>query len=95
MDARLLTRGTNLLLVAVVGMGAGHLIMPARPGAGAGARAAFVALVAGSGAVAGARERAIAREYGTRTFAARWPWLVAGAVVALLLAGVAWYMVHG
>lgn len=94
MDARLLTRCTNVALVTVVGMGAAHLLMPSRPDSGVAGRAAFGALVAGAGVVAGLRERAVTLEYGVGVSAAAPVWGAAGAGAALVLAALAWYVVH-
>ena len=96
MDARRLVRATNAALVAGVGMGAGHLLMPARTGTPAGIRALFVACVAGSGALAAWRERSIGAEYRDGPMpGAPWLWLAAGALAALTLAALAWWVVHG
>jgi hypothetical protein len=95
LDARLLTRLTNVALVAVIGMGAGHLLLPARAGAGPAARAGFVVSVALAGALAAWRERR-AHEYarGRPPRGAPALWLGGGALVALLLATLAYYVVH-
>jgi hypothetical protein len=95
MDARLLTRCTSTALVVVAGMGAGHLLMPVRAGASVAARAGFVVVVALAGAVAAARERTISAEYRGAPPGAVLPWVGAGAALALVLAGLAWYLVHG
>lgn len=96
MDGRLLTRITNAGLLATVGMGAGHLLMPARATAGLAARAAFIASVAGTGALAGWRERR-AREYDGDELVrgAAWVWVTWGILSALLLAWFAFWLMHG
>ena len=96
MDARLLVRITNLALVATVGMTTGHLLMPSRPGTSATAKAAFVASVAASGSLAAWRERREA--VFARGAAVRGPlaaWLATGAIAALVLAAIAWWLMHG
>ena len=96
MDARRLVRATNVALVAAVGVGAGHLLMPVRAGASLSARVTFVASVAGAGALAAWRERSIGAEYRDSPLPGGVGlWLAAGAGVALLLAALAWWLVHG
>ena len=96
MDARRLVRATNAALVAGVGMGTGHLLFPARPGATMGSRALFAASVAGAGAIAAWRERSIGAEYrGGPMPGALWAWSASGACVALVLAALAWWVMHG
>ena len=95
MNARHLTRATNALLVVGTGMVAGHLLMPARVDAGLARRVAFVGLLAASGALAGWRERgALAWERDAPAPRARL-WMPVGAMAALLLGALAWYVVHG
>jgi hypothetical protein len=91
-DERVLTPTTSVLTVLVVGMVAGHVLMPARPGAGLAAQAEFVAAVAATGALGGWRTG--------RVFGRRGSWRIvvavaAGALLALGLAGVAYVIVHG
>lgn len=95
MDARLLTRITNVALVAVAGMASAHLLMPTRPGATVVRRVAFIGIVALSGMLAGWRERRIAAEYRGAAVLHPAAWMPAGAAVALLLALVAWWLMHG
>jgi hypothetical protein len=95
LDARLIARLTNVALVAGVGMGAGHLLLPARADAGPAARAGFIASVALVGALAAWRERgALTYARGSTPCGAPTLWLAGGAVVALLLATLAYYVVH-
>jgi hypothetical protein len=95
LDARLLTRLTNVALVAVVGMGAGHLLLPARAGAGPAARAGFVASVVVVGALAAWRERdALEYARGSTPRGAPALWLAGGAFLAFLLAALAYHVVH-
>jgi hypothetical protein len=96
LDARLLTRLTNVALIAVVGMGTGHLLFPARADAPPAARAGFVAALSLAGALAARRERdALAWERGSTPRGAPVLWLVGGALAALLLAALAFRIVHG
>lgn len=96
MDARLLVRLTNTALVAAAGMTAGHLLMPARPTATPLARAAFVGIVAASGALAAWRERREALfAHGPAVRGRIGLWLATGAIAALLLAAIAWWLMHG
>jgi hypothetical protein len=96
LDARLLTRLTNVALVAGVGMATGHLLVPARPGTGPLARAGFVASVALVGALAAWRERrALAYSSGIPPRGGLALWLAAGTLGALLIAALAYYVVHG
>ncbi|MDB4880297.1 MAG: hypothetical protein JWL60_1743, partial [Gemmatimonadetes bacterium] len=57
MDARLLTRCTNLVLVGIVGMTAGHVAMPSRAGAAWGRWLLVATALATAGGIAGWRER--------------------------------------
>jgi hypothetical protein len=95
-DARLLTRITNTMLVAVAGMTAGHLLRPSLADATAARRSGFVAIVAASGALAAWRERSARDEerQSPSPGGAVW-WMVAGAIAALALAWIAYFMVHG
>ena len=96
MDARLLTRLTNAGLLAVVGMGTGHLLMPARAGAAIGARLTFVASVAGTGALAAWRERrSRENDAGEEVRSPQPLWLAGGAAAALALAWIAYRIAHG
>ncbi|MEP6618347.1 MAG: hypothetical protein ABJE47_03490 [bacterium] len=96
MDGRLLTRLTNAGLLAGVGMGVGHLLMPARVSAGMTSRMAFVALVAGTGSLAAWRERRARENYSDeRLRGAPWVWLAGGASIALGLAAIAYWLMHG
>ena len=88
-------RVTNVALVAIVGLAAGHLLMPVRVTAEPARRLAFLALVASAGAVAGLRERSITAEYEGRAPVALFWHLAGGAVAALVAAALAWYLVHG
>jgi len=93
-DARLLTRCTNVGLVAVVGMTAAHLSMPIRPGASWGARLAFGLALAAAGGLAGWRERREAVFDRGPARHAPGAWVACGAAVALLAGAVAWAGVH-
>ena len=96
MDGRLLTRITNAALLAVVGMGVGHLAMPARADAGAASRAGFVGCLLGAGALVGWRERRARENYGDEVVrGAQWAWMTWGAVTALGLAWLAYWLMHG
>jgi hypothetical protein len=96
MDARLLTRLTNAGLLAGVGMGGGHLLMPARAGASVLSRLTFVASMAGTGALMGWRERRARELDGDENVAGAQPlWIVGGAVSSLLLAWLAYRIAHG
>jgi hypothetical protein len=95
MNARLLTRGTNVLLVSITGMTAGHMLMPARPDAGLMRRAGFVLLLALAGAMAGWRERRGREEDAPAPVPYPALWMPLGAVSALALGAVAWLIVHG
>ena len=54
-----------------------------------------MALVAGAGAIAGLRERAVTAEYEGRAPVALFWHLAGGAVLALSAAAIAWYLMHG
>lgn len=96
MDARLLARAGNVLLVVSVGMAAGHLAMPARPTASWAQRLAFVAALTGAGAVAGWREgREAALDRGLAGAPRPARWVVGGIAAALVSAGAGWGVVHG
>lgn len=95
MNVRDITRLTNAGLLLGVGMGGAHLLMPARAGVGLVARIVFYASMAGTGALAGWRERR-ARELdgdedvpGDQSL-----WIAGGAFLALGLAWVAYTVAH-
>jgi hypothetical protein len=95
-NVRNLTRLTNAGLLAAIGMGSGHLLMPARAGAGMLSRLTFVAAMAGTGALAGWRERRARELDGDENVPGAQPlWIVGGAVWALVLAWIAYRIVHG
>ncbi len=95
MNVRVLTRLTNAGLLAGVGMGSGHLLMPARAGATMVARLAFVASMAGAGALAGWRERRARELDGDEDGLGAQPlWIVGGAVSAITLAWLAYKIAH-
>ncbi|MDB4916504.1 MAG: hypothetical protein JWM95_4148 [Gemmatimonadetes bacterium] len=95
MDARLLTRLTNAGLLAGVGMGVGHLIMPARAGTALLSRLTFVASVAGTGALAAWRERrSLENDAGEEIRSPQPLWLVSGALAALAIAWIAYLLAH-
>lgn len=96
MNVRSLTRITNAGLLAGIGMGTGHLLMPARAGAGVFSRALFVAAVAGTGALAGWRERRARELDGDENVpGVQSLWIVGGAVWALVIAWIAYKLFHG
>ena len=96
MDARVLTRLTNAGLLAGVGMGVGHLLMPARAGASLLARLAFAASLVGVGALAGWRERRARELDGDDEIrGAQWLWITAGAAGTTGLAWLAYRIAHG
>lgn len=76
-------------------MGAGHLFMPARATASLAARVAFAASIAGTGALAGWRERRSREIDGDGNLAGQPAWVVSGILVALAAAGIAYRAVHG
>lgn len=95
MNVRDITRLTNAGLLLGVGLGGAHLLMPARAGAGLLARIVFYASMAGTGALAGWRERR-ARELdgdedvpGDQSL-----WIAGGALSALALAWLAFFLAH-
>jgi hypothetical protein len=95
-NVRTLTRITNAGLLAGVGMGTGHLLMPARATAGAFSRVAFVAAVAGTGALAGWRERRARELDGDENVpGVQAIWIWGGAFWALVIAWVAYRIAHG
>jgi hypothetical protein len=95
-NVRNLTRITNAGLLAGIGMGSGHLLMPARAGAGVVSRVAFVATMAGTGALAGWRERRARELDGDESVPGAQPlWIAGGAVWALVLAWIAYRIAHG
>ena len=75
-------------------MGAGHLFMPARATTTTIARVAFIASVAGTGALAGWRERRGRELDGDGHLGSQSRWIVAGAVTALAAAWVAYSVAH-
>ena len=96
MDGRTLTRITNTGLIAAVGLGGGHLLMPTRPGVGLARRVLFVASMAGAGALAGWRERRARENDGDEEVSgAESLWVGGGALVAVLLAWLAFWLMHG
>ncbi|MEO5817052.1 MAG: hypothetical protein ABIT20_17420 [Gemmatimonadaceae bacterium] len=96
MNVRSLTRITNAGLLAGIGMGTGHLLMPARHGAGVVSRFVFVAAVAGTGALAGWRERRARELDGDENVpGVQWLWIAGGAIWALAIAWVAYKLFHG
>ena len=95
MDARALTRLTNAGLLAGVGLGFGHLLLPARAGASMLARFAFAASLVGTGALAGWRERRARELDGDEEIpGAQWLWIVGGAAGALGIAWLAYRLAH-
>lgn len=95
MNVRVLTRLTNAGLLAGVGMGSGHLLMPARAGASMFSRLAFVASMAGAGALAGWRERRARELDGDEDGLGAQPlWIAGGAVSAITLAWLAYKIAH-
>jgi hypothetical protein len=95
-DERVLTPSTSVLTVLVVGMVAGHVLMPARPIATVAARAGFVVVVAAAGALGGWRTgRVIDRVPALRSGAGALVSAIAGALVALGLAAAGYAVVHG
>ena len=95
MNVRHLTRLTNAGLLAGVGMGAGHLAMPARAHAGLAAKVLFVGTMAATGALAGWRERRGRELDGDEDMSAERWWVAGGALVALALSWVAYRLAHG
>lgn len=96
MNARALTRITNAGLLAGVGMGGGHLFMPAHATSDLMERILFLASLAGTGAVAGWRERRARELDGEENVpGAQSLWVAGGAIVTLLLAWLAYQLVHG
>lgn len=96
MNVRSLTRITNAGLLAAVGMGTGHLLMPARATAGVFSRMLFVGAVAGTGALAGWRERRARELDGDENVpGVQSLWIAGGAVWALVIAWVAYKLFHG
>ena len=85
----MLTPSTSVLTVLVVGMVAGHMLMPARTGLRSQQGAAFLLAMIAAGALGGWRT---SRAFGWRRTAIA---SVAGAAVALGLAAAAYAFVHG
>ena len=95
MNIRELTRLTNVGLLAAVGLGAGHLFMPARASTTLLARALFAAAIAGTGALVGWRERRARELDGDEDLGAQPVWIAAGAALALGLSWLAYVLAHG
>jgi hypothetical protein len=76
-------------------MGAGHLFMPARATATIISRVAFIASVAGAGALVGWRERRARDLDGDEQLGAQELWIAGGVIVALATAWVAYRAAHG
>jgi hypothetical protein len=96
MNARNLTRLTNAGMLAGVGMGAGHLAMPARATAGIVAKVVFVGTMAATGALAGWRERRGRELDGDEDVpGAEFLWVAGGALVTLGITWLAYRLAHG
>ena len=96
MNVRTLTRLTNAGLVAGIGMGAGHLLMPARATASLLSRVAFAVGMVGTGALVGWRERRGQELDGEEDIAGSQPvWILTGAVAMAVLAWGAYRVAHG
>ena len=96
MNVRSLTRLTNAGLLAGIGMGGGHLFMPARAGASVVSRIAFVLSMAGTGALLGWRERRARELDGDEDVpGAQIVWIAVGAAGALAVAWLAYRIAHG
>lgn len=96
MNVRTLTRITNAGLVAGIGMGTGHLLMPARATASLLSRVAFAVGMVGTGALVGWRERRGRELDGDEAIAGSQPvWLVAGAIAMVVIAWGAYGVAHG
>ena len=76
-------------------MGTGHLLMPARATATMVARLAFVASVAGTGALIGWRERRGRALDGDEKLGTQSLWISGGVVIALAAAWIAFRIAHG
>jgi len=95
-NVRTLTRLTNAGLVAGIGMGAGHLLMPARATASLLSRVAFAVSLVGTGALVGWRERRGRELDGEEDVAGSQPvWILAGGVAMAVLAWGAYRVAHG
>jgi len=97
-DERVLTPSTSVLTVLVVGMVAGHVLMPARPIATLVDRVEFVVAVAAAGALGGWRiGRVMGRSPQNAPLGASKALMsaVAGAVLSLALAAAGYGIVHG
>jgi hypothetical protein len=92
MDERVLTPSTSVLTVLVVGMVAGHVLMPARPDPTGAHRALFLLSVAGAGALGGWRVAGLRRSRGV---AVRWLGAALGVALSLSLAVAGYLIVHG
>ncbi|CAN5262602.1 hypothetical protein BH09GEM1_BH09GEM1_25670 [soil metagenome] len=95
MNVRTLTRLTNAGLLAGIGMVAGHLLMPARATATIVARVAFIASIAGTGALAGWRERRGRELDGGEELGSQPVWILGGVIAALAAAWIAYRAAHG
>ena len=96
MNVRALTRLTNVGLLAGVGLGVGHLLMPARAAASLLSRLAFLASMAGTGALIGWRERRARELDGDEDVRGAQPmWIAGGATSAIVLAWIAYRIAHG
>ena len=74
---------------------AGHVFMPARATATVAARLAFVASIAGTGALAGWRERRARDLAGDENLAPLPLWIAGGILLALIAAWIAYRVAHG
>ena len=91
MKASTLSRINSALVVVVGGMALGHLALPYAPGRGPSARIAFYAAMALLGGLRGLRDATIRGVIGR----ARMVRGVGAALAAVLLAWVAYIVVHG
>jgi hypothetical protein len=90
-DAVRLSRLTTVLTIAVVGMGAGHLLFPYAPGATLARTLAFWAAIVGVGVLRGWRDAAVREEHRTR---ARWR-CVFTTLASVAAAIASYWVVHG
>ena len=96
MNVRILTRLTNAGLVAGIGMGAAHLLMPARVTASVLSRVAFAVSMVGTGALVGWRERRGRELDGDEDIpGSQAVWILAGGVAMVALAWGAYRVAHG